>query len=296
MVKSMTAFGSATGAKGPFTWVWEVRSVNGRGLDIRLRMPDGCEAMDQPVRKILGSVAKRGTLNVGLKLKRNAAEAEARLNEDALAHALDAAQAAKAAVEARGLTATPVDVAGLLSFPGVVARGEGDQDLSPFLADLTTSLQEAATAFETARAAEGAALLAVLTDQVNQIADLVALARTALPDRSAKAAEAFRTNVAKILDTNDSLDEARIAQELAILAVKSDVAEELDRLDAHITAARELLTVKGPIGRKFDFLTQEFNREANTLCSKSGHESLTRIGLDLKTVIDQMREQVQNVE
>jgi len=130
----------------------------------------------------------------------------------------------------------------------------------------------------------------------DRITGLVAEAGQAAADRQAQVADALRANLQKILDNTEGLDEARIAQELAILAVKADVAEEIDRLGAHISAARDLLATKGPVGRKFDFLMQEFNREANTLCSKSGSTDLTRIGLDLKTVIDQMREQVQNVE
>ncbi|MEM7438536.1 MAG: YicC/YloC family endoribonuclease [Pseudomonadota bacterium] len=296
MVNSMTAFGSANGANATLTWTWEIRSVNGRGLDIRLRMPDGCDPLDQPVRKSVSAAAQRGTINVGLKLKRVGSETQTRLNEDGLAQAIEAAQVARTAAEARGMSPGPVEISALLTFPGVLTRVDGDTDLTPHIKAMTKTMQAAVDAFQSARAAEGTALASILTDQISRIDTCVADARATLPDRAEKAAAAFRANVAKLLDTTEGLDEARIAQELAILAVKGDVAEELDRLDAHIKAARDLLQQDGPIGRKFDFLTQEFNREANTLCSKSGHEGLTRIGLDLKTVIDQMREQVQNVE
>lgn len=296
MVNSMTAFGTATGAAGPLSWVWEIRSVNGRGLDVRLRLPDGYEALDRPTRKTLGAVAGRGTVNAGLKLRRAAADGAGAINPRALGAALDAAAAIRAEVESRGLETGPVDPGAVLALPGVFGHRDGEEDPTPHLPAISASLDQAVDAFAAARAAEGRALAAVISGQIDRIAALLSEARIALGDRAEAAARSLRAAVQRLLDTTDAVDEGRLAQELALLAVRSDISEELDRLDTHVTAARDLLAQSGPIGRKFDFLTQEFNREANTLCSKSGHAGLTRIGLDLKTVIDQMREQIQNVE
>lgn len=296
MVNSMTAFATQTGGADALSWAWEIRSVNGRGLDIRLRLPDGLEALDQPARKALGSVAKRGTINVTLKLRRAVGETAAALNPDGLNAALEAAAEIAEVARARGLEPAPVEIAGLMALPSVYGRSDAQDDAADHIPGMLQSMRDAVDAFAAARRTEGDALQAILNGQIDAIAALIAEARAVLPERKAAASEAMRANVAKLLDTTDVVDEARLAQELALIAVKSDVAEEVDRLDAHVAAARELLAAKGPIGRKFDFLTQEFNREANTLCSKAGYEALTRIGLDLKTVIDQMREQVQNVE
>jgi len=188
---------------------------------------------------------------------------------------------------------TTLDV---LGFRGVLQSGDSDgapewlakailEDFEPLLAD-----------FLTARASEGDALLATLSGQIDQVETLIAAARIAAEDRADATAERLKSTLAQVLDNTEGADPDRVAQELALLAVKADITEELDRLSAHVQAARALLAQDGPVGRKLDFLTQEFNREANTLCSKSGSTRLTRIGLDLKAVIDQMREQVQNAE
>jgi uncharacterized protein (TIGR00255 family) len=190
-----------------------------------------------------------------------------------------------------------LDVASILALPGVYTFQDAEQeDIAGFVPQVQADLKTAIVSFRDARAAEGAALKGILTEQIKEIERLCQAAVAVLEDRRDHVAETLRSNVARILDNADGVDEARIAQELALIAVKADVAEELDRLGAHVTAAHELLAADGPMGRKFDFLTQEFNREANTLCSKANFTALTSIGLDLKTVIDQMREQVQNVE
>ncbi|MEM6618824.1 MAG: YicC/YloC family endoribonuclease [Pseudomonadota bacterium] len=290
----MTAFGTAQGSEGASIWAWEIRSVNGRGLDVRVRLPEGFDALEPPLRKALGAVAKRGTITAGLKLRRRVETAGAALNGDALAQVAAALSQVQRALVDAGADVTAVDPAAVLALPGVYDRSESEDDPAALIPALTHSLKAAVSGFAEARAAEGRVLKGILTDQVDRIEALISEARTILPGRDARAGEVLRANVAKVL--SDALDADRLAQELALLAVKSDVAEELDRLAAHITAARALLADQGPMGRKFDFLTQEFNREANTLCSKAGYEPLTRIGLDLKTTIDQMREQVQNVE
>jgi len=177
---------------------------------------------------------------------------------------------------------------------GVLDFGTVEVEQGPLKAALLADLPGLLTDFNAARGAEGAALAAVLTAQLDRIAGLAAEARVTAAARTETAAETLRSQVARVLA--EGVDEGRLAQELALLAARADVTEELDRLDAHVTAARALLADTVPVGKKFDFLMQEFMREANTLCSKAASGGLTRIGLDLKTVIDQMREQVQNVE
>jgi uncharacterized protein (TIGR00255 family) len=197
----------------------------------------------------------------------------------------------------KGLSLAVTRAADLLSIRGVIemtfAKSDDDAELQ---AAIKVDFGKVLADFVAARGAEGASLLAILSQQVDQIENLTQQSADLIAERSTHTEELFRDNVQKIMNNADGVDEARLTQELAIMAVKSDVMEELDRLRAHIAAARDLLATTGPIGRKFDFLTQEFNREANTLCSKSNYTALTQVGLELKTVIDQMREQVQNVE
>ena len=294
MVNSMTAFASVNGNADGLTWAWEIRSVNGRGLDIRTRVADGFDVLEPVVRKRIGAECKRGTITVGLKVKRATAARGAQLNEDAMERAV---AAVRTTAQAAGMDVGPLDVAALLSLPGVYSLQDAEpEDMTKYVPAVQADLETAIAAFGDARASEGVALRKILSGRIAEIEHLCAAAAYTLEDRKAHVAQTLKANVAKILDTTDAVDEARIAQELALLAVKADVAEELDRLGAHVTAAKELLAADVPMGRKFDFLTQEFNREANTLCSKANFTALTSIGLDLKTVIDQMREQVQNVE
>lgn len=293
----MTAFSTRSGAADGMRWVWEIRGVNGRGLDIRSRLPEGCEVLDQAVRAALGRVAARGTITVGLKVKADPAHSAAVLNEAALDNAIQGALTAEAQAAAAGLHLAPMSAADLLALDGVMDVPVQDPDaVAPWIRAALQDIDAVVADFAAARAAEGAALQKILAGQIDTVTRLTVAARKAAEARAPKVAETLRANLAALIQNADGLDEARIAQELALLAVKSDVTEELDRLTAHASAAAEMLPADGPIGRKFDFLMQEFNREANTLCSKSGSTKLTRIGLDLKTVIDQMREQVQNVE
>lgn len=294
MINSMTAFASVNGNADSLTWAWEIRSVNGRGLDIRTRIADGFETLEPMVRKDIGAACKRGTITVGLKVKRGTMARGAQLNADAMERAL---AAVRTTAKAADMDTAPLDVVAILGLPGVYTFQDGEQDnLSVHIPQVQADLKTAIASFCDARAAEGDALREILTDQIAEIERLCTAAAATLDDRRDHVTETLKANVARVLDNTDAVDEARIAQELALIAVKADVAEELDRLGAHVTAARDLLDADGPMGRKFDFLTQEFNREANTLCSKANFTALTSIGLDLKTVIDQMREQVQNVE
>jgi uncharacterized protein (TIGR00255 family) len=297
---SMTAFatlrGQGTGALAAFSWVWEVRSVNGKGLDLRLRLPDWVEGLEPAVRAELTRRIGRGNVAAGLRLNRASGAEALRVNPGALSAALAAMAQVQAAAGVAGVALAAPSPADVLALRGVTETAAAeDTDTPALLAALMADLGAALDDFDAMRRAEGRALGAVLAAQMDQIAALVTDARTAAEARRPKVAETLRDALARVAQATDA-DPARVAQELAMLAVKADIAEELDRLTAHVAAARALLAQGGPIGRKFDFLSQEFNREANTLCSKSGHAALTRVGLELKTTIDQLREQVQNVE
>ncbi|QXT38460.1 YicC/YloC family endoribonuclease [Gymnodinialimonas ceratoperidinii] len=287
---SMTAFASAEGAADGVSWSWDLRSVNGRGLDLRLRLPDGLTALEQPLRAALQKALTRGNVTLGLRVNR-VASAGGQLSSEAL----DAALELISEVEARangGLThSTAVDV---LNMRGVMDGA--DAMAMPDTEVLMAEAQELIAAFVAMRRTEGAALARVMSEQLDQIAALTRAARSAAQARTEAQGNRLRAQVAALLAETEIVDEARLAQEIAVLAVKGDVMEEIDRLRAHVDAARDLLDQGGPVGRKLDFLMQEFNREANTLCAKSGDTALTAIGLDLKLTIDQMREQVQNVE
>ena len=297
MVNSMTGFASLGGEHEGINWVWEIRSVNGRGLDVRARMPEGYEAVEKFVKSETAKTCARGTVNIGLRIKQSAEGGTPVLNTSNLDAVIEAVKTAEDRAIEKGLSLAVTRAADLLSVRGVIEMSfEQSQEDAGLNDAVKAGFKQVLADFGDARGAEGANLKAVLIDQVDQIEKLTAQSTGLIEARAAKTAENFRANVQKIMDNADGVDEARITQELAVMAVKSDVMEELDRLSAHIKAARDLLAAKGPIGRKFDFLTQEFNREANTLCSKAGHTELTQVGLELKTVIDQMREQVQNVE
>ncbi|MBE9475625.1 MAG: YicC family protein [Proteobacteria bacterium] len=293
----MTGFASLGGEYQGINWVWEIRSVNGRGLDVRTRLPEGYDAVEKIVKAATAKACARGTVNIGLRIKQGTETGAPVLSEVNLDAVIAAVIRTEERAVEKGLSLAVTRAADLLSVRGVIemayAKAEDDADLHKAVtADFATVLAD----FVEARGAEGASLQAILTKQVDQIDALTQQSAALIDERSAKTEEVFRANIQKIMANADGVDEARLTQELAVMAVKSDVMEELDRLRAHINAARDLLATEGPIGRKFDFLTQEFNREANTLCSKSNYTALTQVGLELKTVIDQMREQVQNVE
>jgi uncharacterized protein (TIGR00255 family) len=292
-IASMTGYATAEGAAPGLRWTWEMRGVNARGLDLRLRLPEGLGALEAPLRKRLADRIARGSVSVSLRLSRSEEAGAAGVDAAALGAALTALRQVRTAAEAQGMEMADPSPAEVLSLRSL-ADGAAPPDL-PGTETLLAEAEDVLDAFLAARLAEGRSLAGILAAQIDRIGDLCEAAADAADRRAESQAETFRANVRKLLDTTD-LDEGRIAQELALLAVKSDVTEELDRLRAHVAAARELLATGGPVGRKLDFLMQEFNREANTLCSKSGDAGLTAIGLDLKLAIDQTREQVQNVE
>ncbi len=293
-LKSMTGFARRDGAHGTMRWHWEVRSVNGRGLDLRLRLPPGTENLEHRLREATQKRIARGSVSVTLVLQRDAGAAEIRIND----HALEQVIAAIAQVRGKGQFDNPRPE-GILALRGVmelVEPVETEAETEARLAQMLADYEAALVSLTDNRAGEGARLAAILSEQLAQIEGLVARV-AASPARSTDAIRRRLTElVRRLTDAVPSLDPERLHQEAALLATRADVEEELARLKAHIAAARELLAAKEPTGRKLDFLTQEFNREANTLCSKSNDVEITRLGLELKAVIDQMREQVQNIE
>ena len=298
MTVSMTGFATAKGQGAGHVWGWDLRSVNGKGLDLRLRVPDWIDGLEQAVRADLGRAVQRGNVSLSLRVSRDAGEGTdtLRINPQALAGVLRGLAKVEQAAMSAGVTLAQATAADVLLVRGVLDASQQEEDLTPLRTAILSDLPALIAAFNAMRASEGAALQAVIAAQLDRIATLTDQARAEADARRDAAATALREALAKIMANADGVDETRLAQELALIAVKNDVTEELDRLTAHVAAARELLAEPGPVGRKFDFLMQEFMREANTLCSKAQALALTRIGLDLKTVIDQMREQVQNVE
>jgi uncharacterized protein (TIGR00255 family) len=293
-LKSMTGFGRSAGVHDGTAWHWEVRSVNGRNLDLRFRMPSGLDGLEIKARALAQEKLGRGNCTFNLTLRREGGEFAVRLNEAALA------QAQAAAERARALTNMgPANLDTLLAMRGVVEVSEGEETEEAhakleevLLVGLTTALGQMVAA----RTAEGARLAGVVGNQLDQIASLVDRAANA-PARQPRAiAQRLAEQVARVTEAGAGLDPDRLHQEALLIATKADIQEELDRLRAHIAAARELLAQDQAVGRRFDFLAQEFNREANTICSKAFDIEVSRIGLELKTVIDQLREQVQNIE
>ncbi len=292
----MTGFAALNGASPGWTWAWDMRAVNARGLDIRLRLPDWIEGLEGQVRAAVTATVKRGNVTVGLKLARTADNAGEHIDEAALVRVLGQMATIDAAAAEAGLPLARASAADVLAVRGVLVQPLPEDEAAPLAKALGADLPQLVAAFDAMRISEGTALAQVLTDQLARVADLAGQAAALAEDRKAQTAARLKDNLAKVLSNTDGADPDRVAQELALIAVKSDVTEEIDRLRAHVAAARDLLSSAGPVGRKLDFLMQEFNREANTLCSKSQSTELTRVGLDLKATIDQMREQVQNVE
>lgn len=292
-LKSMTGFARADGASGDAQWHWEVKSVNGRALDLRTRLPNGCEGLEPRIRDAVARRLVRGNVNVSLSLQRQAAVA-IRLNEAVLAEVL------KAVDRIQHLTGCERPRAeGLLGLKGVIEVSEAEEDEASAEAravQMLQSLELALDGLAASRVGEGARLAAILAGQLDEIARLTDRIEV-LPARSPEAVKRrLQDQVARLFEAANALDPQRLHQEAMLLATRADVAEELARLKAHVAAARDLMADNGAVGRKLDFLAQEFNREANTLCSKSNDGEMTRLGLDLKAVIEQMREQVQNIE
>ena len=290
---SMTGFARTEGAANGLTWTWEVRSVNGRGLDLRLRLPPGWDSLEPGLRDAAGKVLKRGNVTANLTVKR---ENEPRLVADPAA--LEQALTLALDLHAR-IPGSPVPRAeALLGLPGVLRPAQTDEadGRAGTQAQIQAGFAQALAALVAARQAEGARLAATLAGLLREIAGLHEQAAAEAADQPAAQRARVMENLQALLREAPSLPEERIAQEVALLAARSDVREELDRLASHIQAAHSLLDEAANVGRRFDFLVQEFNREANTLCSKSASVVLTATGLKLKATIEQLREQVQNIE
>ncbi|GLQ26558.1 YicC/YloC family endoribonuclease [Sulfitobacter pacificus] len=296
MINSMTGFASASGADAPFSWGWEVRAVNGRGLDLRLRVPDWVEGLETGLRKKLSASVARGNITCNLRLNREEAGGTLAVNAAQLETVLSALHQIEERAMDAGVSLAPSKATDIVTMRGVLEQASFDDDAAALCQLLLADFDAVLNDFNAMRAQEGAALHAVLSGQLDKIEELTGQAADLIPARQAEMSATLRSNLARVLDNAEGVEAARLAQELALIAVKTDITEEIDRLKAHVAAARALLAEGGPVGRKLDFLTQEFNREANTLCSKAQMKELTTIGLALKAVVDQMREQVQNVE
>ena len=295
MRQSMTGFASGQGTAQGLAWTWELRGVNGKGLDLRLRLPDWIDGLEPLVRKAASALVTRGNLQISLRVTSEDDAGALRLDERQMNAVLDAMRRIEAEAMTQGVSLAPSTAAEIVGLRGVLTQEAGAVDTDSVRAAVLAGFEAVLGDFVAMRRSEGAALQAVLAAQLTQIGALIDDAEVSVAAREEERAEKLRSQLARVAEAVE-IDEARLAQELALIAVKADVTEELDRLRAHVVAARALLEDGAPIGRKLDFLSQEFNREANTLCAKSGDSHLTQVGLQLKTVIDQMREQVQNVE
>lgn len=292
-ISSMTGFSRESGQSGPYQWVWELKSVNGRTLEVRFRTPPGYESLGEEARKKIQTALTRGQCQLSLSLTRSETRPSIRINDAVLKVLLDTV--GKLDLPA-GVEKASLD--GLLSIRGVIEFDElQDSDMEENLQhDLTLGLERLVSALKMTREAEGQALEGILNKHIDTMSQLVTLAEEA-PGRQPEAIkERLRIQIEQLFETKNTFDENRLYQEALIMASKADIREELDRLKAHIDAARDLLIQGDAVGRKLDFLAQEFSRETNTLCAKANDIALSRIGLELKACVEQFREQVQNVE
>jgi uncharacterized protein (TIGR00255 family) len=288
----MTGFARAQGEAPGISWVWEVKSVNGRALDLRLRLAPGFDAAEPELRAALAQRCRRGNFSANLSVTRVAAPA-LRVNREALSQLVALINELSGEIEA-----APPRLDGLLALRGVVETVE-DEDETVIEARRQAVLEGWTAALDqlvAARADEGARIAALLKSQLGEMATLLEAAESCAATQPAAIRERLRTALASLAELMPSMPEERVAQEVALLATRSDIREEIERLRAHLEQAGELLQQGEAVGRRLDFLCQELNREANTLCSKSADIELTRAGLALKAVIEQFREQVQNIE
>ena len=297
-LRSMTGFARRDGSTAQMRWHWEVRSVNGRGLDLRLRLPPGTEDLEPRIREATQKRISRGSVSVNLAVQREATASAIRINDAVLDQVLTAIGRVRAHAASWGHFGDPQPEA-ILALRGVmdvVEPAEAEGDAAARMAAMLGDYELCLASLTENREREGARLAGVLAGQIGEIEGLVVRVTTS----PARAPQAIRRRleeqVRRLTEAGPALDPDRLHQEAVLIATRADVEEELARLTSHVAAARELLLAPEPIGRKLDFLAQEFNREANTLCSKSNDVEVTRLGLALKAVIDQMREQVQNIE
>lgn len=293
-LSSMTGFARSHGTSGPYSFVWEIKSVNAKGLDLRLRLPPGWDAVEPPVRARAAEKLTRGTVYANLTLDRPGAQPVVRVNDAVLAAVIDTLKGLTGRLEAE-----PPRLDGILALKGVIEVAEADEsedDRRAAEAALVASFGTALDGLVAMRRHEGDALGRLLGQRLDEIAALVARAEAA-PGRKAEAVrQKLAEQVAALLETSERFDADRLHQEAILIASKADVREELDRLTAHVAQAKSMIAKGGAVGRRLDFLSQELNREANTVCSKSNDLELTNVGLELKSVVEQFREQVQNLE
>jgi uncharacterized protein (TIGR00255 family) len=293
-LQSMTGFARSEGTSGRNRYAWELRSVNGKGLDIRLRLPPGLERLEPDVRRLISEKFSRGNLQATLTLTVAETKVEAVLNRDALAAVL-----ALRAELGDLVDPSPLRLDTLMGIRGLVDIREAEEDdetVAARDAAILASLDEAIGHLQRMREGEGTALAVVLRSQVARIAELAGVVETDPSRTPEEIARKLSFQLAALLQEAPTLDRDRLHAEAALLATKADLREEIDRLKAHVAAAGELIDKGGPVGRRLDFLAQEFNRESNTICSKSNSAAVTSAGIELKVVIDQFREQVQNLE
>lgn len=292
-VTSMTGFARIDGAEGGYSWVWEVKSVNSKGLDLRFRLPNGFDAVEASSRKIAGDTFVRGNLSINLALQRPDRPPVLDVNRDVLNQMIAIAGEYKGGAE-------NVNVETLLGLRGVVevveSQDEDEAEIAARDTAISAGFSELMTALATARREEGARMGAVVDEHIDEISSLTSEAAELAEMQPERRRERLAVQLEELLDGENAAAPERLAQELALLVAKGDIREELDRLVAHVGAARDLMAEGSAVGRRLDFLCQEFNREANTLCSKSSDLELTRIGLALKAAIERLREQIQNIE
>jgi uncharacterized protein (TIGR00255 family) len=293
-LKSMTGFARTSGAHAPYAFAWELKAVNAKGLDLRLRVPSGFDRIEPEARGRLTAGLARGTCYATLTFTRQGAQTQVRVNEPLLRMLVDTLAQVPVTGQLR-----PASIDGLLAVRGVIEVSDAADDEAT-IAGVTQAalagLDAALDALVQARADEGRALQDVLTARIDTIERLV-LAAEDTPGRKPEAIRArLQQSIETLAGATNMLDPARLHQEALLLSAKADVREEIDRLKAHIGAARDLLASDQPVGRRLDFLAQEFSREANTLCAKSNDPVLTGLGMDLRVEIEQFREQVQNIE
>jgi len=294
LLASMTGFARAQGSTGSYGWAWELKSVNAKGLDLRLRLPQGWDVVEIPARAAISRSLARGAVSATLTVDRSGAQPVVKVNEDVLAALVDTIRKV-----AKRVDASPPGLDGILGLRGVIEivdTEESPDERRKAEGAIIKSFEQALAELAAMRQGEGNALARVLNEHVTKIAKLTAAAE-ACPARTPEAIRARLTEQVKALAaTGEKFDPDRLHQEAVLLAAKADIREELDRLSAHVEAVRKLLADGGQVGRKLDFLAQELHRESNTLCAKANDISLVSIGLDLKAAVEQFREQVQNLE
>jgi uncharacterized protein (TIGR00255 family) len=293
-LSSMTGFARSHGASGPYAFEWELKSVNAKGLDLRLRLPSGWDELEAFAKKRASEVLSRGTVYANLNVKRSDALSTVRINEEVLAAVLKVAGSLAGRIDA---VAPSID--GLLSIKGVIEVVEpesNEEEDKAATAAAAAAFDEALTNLVAMRRREGETLGQVLTQRMDEM-EILAKRAEAAPGRKPDAVRArLAEQIAVLLETSDRFDADRLTQEALLIAAKADIREELDRIASHIAQVREMISKGGPIGRRLDFLAQEFHREVNTTCSKSNDVELTNTGLEMKSVVEQFREQVQNLE